>query len=108
VQLLLERDDLEGQINLAAPEPVPQRDLMRGLRSAWVRRVGLPATRLMAEAGALVLRTDTELLLKSRRVVPGRLLAAGFTFDHPSWPAAAADLARRSRLARPARAHGGA
>jgi len=39
------------------------------------------------------LRTDTELLLKSRKVVPGRLLAAGFRFDHPDWPAAARDLA---------------
>lgn len=100
VQLLLHRDDLDGPVIVAAPEPVPQRDLMRGLRQAWGRRPGLPATRLMAEVGALVLRTDTELLLKSRRVVPGRLLAAGFTFDHPTWDAAAADLAQRARAAR--------
>ena len=42
--------------------------------------VGLPATRWMAELGALAIRTDTELLLKSRRVVPGKLTAAGFEF----------------------------
>ena len=61
---------------------------------------GLPATRHMAKLGAFVLRSDTELLLKSRRVVPGRLAEAGFTFDHPRWPASAADLtARRRRLA---------
>ena len=100
VQFLLERDDLAGPFNLAAPEPVQQRDLMRSLRSAWGRRLGLPATRLMAEAGALALRTDTELLLKSRRVVPGRLLDAGFTFTHPAWHQAAEDLARQARLAR--------
>jgi NAD dependent epimerase/dehydratase family enzyme len=100
VQFLLARDDLDGPVNLAAPDPVRQRDLMRSLRSAWSRRFGLPATRLMAEAGALALRTDTELLLKSRRVVPGRLLDAGFTFTHPSWHEAAADLALQSRLAR--------
>ena len=100
VQFLLEREDLGGPVNVAAPEPVRQRELMRSLRSAWGRRVGLPATRLMAETGALILRTDTELLLKSRRVVPARLLEAGFTFTQPSWHEAAADLALRSRLAR--------
>ncbi|WP_305785746.1 epimerase [Symbioplanes lichenis] len=95
VCFLLERDDLGGPVNLAAPEPVPQRDLMRSLRRAWKRPVGLPATRFMAEIGALVLRTDTELLLKSRRVTPGRLIGAGFRFDYPAWDAAAADLVAR-------------
>ena len=97
VELLLERDDLDGPVNLAAPEPLPQRDLMRGLRAAWGRRLGLPATTWMAEIGAWAMRTDTELLLKSRRVVPGRLLDAGFVFEHPQWPEAAEDLVGRVR-----------
>jgi uncharacterized protein (TIGR01777 family) len=97
VEFLVARDDITGPVNLAAPEPLPQRDFMRALRTAWGVPVGLPATRWMAEAGAFVLRSDTELLLKSRRVVPGRLLDAGFTFGHPDWPAAADDLARRFR-----------
>ena len=59
------------------------------------RRFGLPATKAMAELGALSLRTDTELLLKSRRVVPTRLIDAGFEFEHPTWAAAAAELAGR-------------
>lgn len=102
VEFLVDREDLDGPFIVAAPDPVPQRDLMRSLRRAWGGRPGLPATRLMAELGALVLRTDTELLLKSRRVVPGRLLDAGFTFTHPRWDAAAADLvARRRAAARP-------
>jgi uncharacterized protein len=92
LDLLVERADLDGPVNLAAPDPLPQRELMRDLRRAWGRRPGLPATRAMAELGAWALRTDTELLLKSRRVVPGRLLDAGFSFDHPTWPDAAADL----------------
>ncbi len=54
----------------------------------------------MAEIGAFFLRTDTELLLKSRRVVPGRLLGAGFSFDFPDWPSAARDLCERRRAAR--------
>jgi NAD dependent epimerase/dehydratase family enzyme len=53
------------------------------------------AHRLDAAHGAFAIRTDTELLLKSRRVIPGRLLDAGFRFDHPQWREAAADLVRR-------------
>ncbi|MDF9716828.1 TIGR01777 family protein [Nocardioides sp. ChNu-153] len=97
VLLLLERDDIDGPVNVAAPEPLPQRELMRALRREWGHRPGLPATRWMAALGAFALRSDTELLLKSRRVVPGRLLEAGFTFEHPSWPEAAADLVRQVR-----------
>ena len=88
--------DLAGPVNLAAPAPLPQREFMRILRRAWRMPVGLPATKWMAEIGAFVLRSDTELLLKSRRVVPGRLLDAGFAFDHARWDDAAADLVRRA------------
>lgn len=95
VEFLTDRDDLAGPVNLAAPCPVPQREFMRALRAAWGVPVGLPATRWMAELGAFALRSDTELLLKSRRVVPGRLLDAGFTFEHAEWPEAATDLVRR-------------
>ena len=92
IDLLVRRSDLDGPVNVAAPEPLPQRELMRDLRRAWGGRPGLPATRAMAALGAWALRTDTELLLKSRRVVPGRLLDAGFAFEHPTWAEAAADL----------------
>ncbi|MFF5979203.1 DUF1731 domain-containing protein [Streptomyces olindensis] len=97
VEFLVARDDIDGPVNLAAPGPLPQRAFMRTLRAAWGVPVGLPATRWMAEVGAFVLRSDTELLLKSRRVVPGRLLEAGFAFDRPAWPEAADDLVRRLR-----------
>ncbi|MGP4022635.1 TIGR01777 family oxidoreductase [Actinomadura sp. 3N407] len=97
IEFLVDRDDIAGAVNLAAPNPLPQRRFMRALRAAWGVPVGLPATAWMAELGALAMRSDTELLLKSRRVVPGRLLEAGFAFDHPQWPAAAGDLVRRSR-----------
>ncbi|HEX2077729.1 MAG TPA: TIGR01777 family oxidoreductase [Longimicrobium sp.] len=96
VAWLLDREEIEGAVNLAAPEPLPQRELMRALRAAAGVPIGLPATRWMLEIAALLHRTDTELLLKSRRVVPARLLDAGFRFDFPSWPAAARDLVARS------------
>lgn len=92
---LIGRDDLAGPVNLAAPEPLPNREFMGVLRRAWGTRLGLPATQWMLEVGARVLRTETELVLKSRRVVPGRLLASGFAFDFPTWPAAAAELCAR-------------
>ncbi|MFJ6790895.1 DUF1731 domain-containing protein [Streptomyces angustmyceticus] len=92
--------DLSGPVNLAAPAPLPHRAFMRALRAAWGVPVGLPATKWMAELGAFALRSDTELLLKSRRVVPGRLLDAGFAFGHDEWRGAADDLVRRVRAAR--------
>jgi uncharacterized protein (TIGR01777 family) len=92
---LIERSDLAGPVNLAAPQPLPNADFMRTLRSAWGVRIGLPATRWMLEMGAFFLRTESELILKSRRMVPGRLLDSGFTFRFPEWAAAAADLCRR-------------
>jgi uncharacterized protein (TIGR01777 family) len=97
VRFIIDQEVLTGPVNLASPGPVRQRDLMRELRAAWGVPVGLPATRWMAELGALAIRTDTELLLKSRRVVPGLLTAAGFEFRHSTWPEAARDLAQRAR-----------
>jgi uncharacterized protein (TIGR01777 family) len=97
VGLLLARDDVEGPVNLAAPEPLPHREFMRVLREAWGRRFGLPATAWMAEVGAWAMRSDTELLLKSRRVVPGRLLGLGMAFEQPEWAGAARELVARVR-----------
>ena len=97
VRFIIDHDDLTGPVNLASPGPVQQRNFMRELRAAWGVPVGLPATRWMAELGALAIRTDTELLLKSRRVVPALLTAAGFEFRHGMWPEAARDLVRRAR-----------
>ncbi len=97
VGFLIGRDDVAGAVNLAAPGPLPQREFMRELRSAWRMPVALPATGWMAEIGAFAMRSDTELLLKSRRVIPGRLRDAGFTFDYPRWQNAATDLVVRRR-----------
>ncbi|MFI9335997.1 TIGR01777 family oxidoreductase [Streptomyces althioticus] len=100
VEFLIAREDVEGAVNLAAPGPLPQREFMRVLRRAWGVPVGLPASRWMAEVGAFVLRSDTELLLKSRRVVSGRLEDAGFAFAWSGWEGAAGDLVRRARVGR--------
>jgi NAD dependent epimerase/dehydratase family enzyme len=94
---LIDHSDLEGPVNLAAPQPLPNAEFMRTLRAAWGAGFGLPAARWMLEVGAFFLRTETELVLKSRRVVPGRLLQSGFQFQFPTWPEAAGDLRRRWR-----------
>jgi uncharacterized protein (TIGR01777 family) len=98
VQWLIEHSEISGPVNLASPNPLPNDEFMRALRDAWGTRIGLPATEWMAEIGAMFLRSETELVLKSRRVVPGRLQEAGFTFLFPDWAEAARDLCARWRL----------
>jgi uncharacterized protein (TIGR01777 family) len=92
IEFLMAHEEMDGPVNLAAPNPLPNRDFMRTLRQAWGTPLGLPAPRPLLELGAVFLRTETELILKSRRVVPGRLLRAGFEFQFPEWPDAAKDL----------------
>jgi hypothetical protein len=89
--------DLSGPVNLAAPNPLPNREFMRILREEAGVRIGLPATRWMLEVGALLLGTETELLLKSRRVVPGRLLEDGFAFEFSEWRSAVRDILAQER-----------
>lgn len=96
VSFLSERADLQGPINLSSPGPLQQRAFMAALRAAAKMPLGLPAAAWMAKAGAFFLRTDAELVLKSRWVLPGRLLAAGFVFEEPEWAQAARELVRRS------------
>jgi uncharacterized protein (TIGR01777 family) len=100
MDLLIAREELSGVVNLASPNPLPNRDFMRALREAWGVRIGLPSPAWMVEIGAFALRTESELVLKSRRVVPGRLLAAGFQFLFPEWPAAARALVYPSSSSR--------
>jgi len=90
-------DETAGVVNMAAPNPVPNRDFMRALRQAWHQRIGLPTFTWMLELGAIPMRTETELILKSRRVVPGVLLKHGFEFKFPTWPEAARDLVARTK-----------
>jgi NAD dependent epimerase/dehydratase family enzyme len=85
-------------VNIASPHPLSNAEFMRVLREASGTPLGLPATEWMLAIGAVVMRTETELILKSRRVVPARLLEHGFTFTYPHWPDAARDLCRQWRV----------
>ena len=83
VEWLIEHDDFTGPVNVASPNPIPQREMMRIIRRECGVPFGLPATRWMLEVAAFAHRTEAELIIKSRRVVPSRLLAAGFQFRFP-------------------------
>jgi hypothetical protein len=65
---------------------------MSTLRAVCGMPLGLPASRWMLELGAFFLRTETELVIKSRRVVPGHLTASGFRFTFPLLRPALEDL----------------
>lgn len=92
IDWLIDRPGATGIYNLCAPEPVTNAEMMRLFRQAAGCPLGLPATRWMLEIGAVLLRTETELIVKSRRVIPRRLLDEGFTFHYPTLPEAISHL----------------
>lgn len=87
--------DLDGPVNVCSPEPLPNSEFMLLLREAAAVRYGLAAPAWMLEIGAIGLRTETELVLKSRRVIPTRLLQSGFDFQFANWGRACVDLCER-------------
>jgi hypothetical protein len=95
IDFLIAREDLSGPVNISAPNPLPNREFMAALRDAWDMPNGLPAPWPLLEIAAFLMRTESELVLKSRRVIPTRLLEAGFQFEFPTWPEAAEDLVRQ-------------
>jgi uncharacterized protein (TIGR01777 family) len=97
IDLLIAHEELSGVVNVASPNPLPNCEFMRELREAWGIGFGLPSPEWILEIGTFLMRTESELVLKSRRVVPGRLLAAGFQFLFPDWHAAVQELVARWR-----------
>ena len=97
INFLIDNEEISGAVNLTSPNPLPNKEFMKTLRDAWGAKIGLPATRLMLEIGAIFMRTETELILKSRRVVPTRLLDAGFQFEYGDWSKASKNLCERWR-----------
>lgn len=97
IEFLIDHEEIDGPVNLAAPTPLPNREFMADLREAWDVPNGLPAPTPLIVIGTFFSRNEPELVLKSRRAVPGRLLQSGFQFEFPDWPEAAADLVRQWR-----------
>ncbi len=100
VYWLIDHDKLSGPINLSSPNPLPNRDFMKIFRNVARAPFGLPAAEWQLAIGAFFMRTETELILKSRRVVPKLLTDSGFQFNFPHWETAAADLFDRWKTAK--------
>lgn len=94
LDFIIADESLAGPVNIAAPNSLPNAAFMRELRAAWGTPIGLPSPAPLLEIGARLIGTETELVLKSRRVVPARLTESGFSFDFPRWDLAARDLCR--------------
>lgn len=88
----IQAGDMDGVVNCAAPTPLLNREIMKALRQALHVPIGLPAPAFLLTIGAWFLRTETELLLKSRWVVPTRLIKAGYRFKYTTIQEALADL----------------
>lgn len=91
---LIEHEDFAGPVNIVSPNPLPNGEMMETLRNMYRVPIGLPAPAWLLEIGAFFLRTETELIIKSRRVIPGRLLKSGFEFRFPTIQPAFENLGR--------------
>jgi uncharacterized protein (TIGR01777 family) len=100
IRFIDDHDHIDGPINIAAPHPVPNRELMATLRRVVGAPFGLPLFRWMLEVGSVLIHTETELLLKSRWVLPTRLLDEGFEFAHPELEGAVRDIVGKNALAK--------
>jgi uncharacterized protein (TIGR01777 family) len=97
IEFLIAHEALNGPVNICSPNPLTNREFLRALRAAWRQPIGFPVPAWMTEIGSLLLRTESELVLKSRRVIPTKLQEAGLTFTFQDWPAAAQELVTRYR-----------
>lgn len=95
IDFLIANESISGPIILAAPNPLPQDEFARILRRELGVKIGLPAPAWLLELGTWAMGTETELVLKSRRVIPSRLLSEGFAFEYPEWDEGARELASR-------------
>lgn len=95
MEWLHEHPELDGVFNCSAPHPVSNRQFMKTLRKAAGHFLGLPASTWMLRIGARLIGTETELLLKSRWVLPTRALQAGFVFQYPELQSAMENIIGR-------------
>ena len=100
INWIIAHEDLGGAVNLSSPKPLSNAAFMLGLRRAWGAKIGLSANKLMIEIATRLMGTESELILKSRRVMPAKLLKSGFEFQFPDWTSAARDLTKACRGAK--------
>ena len=86
------KSELDGPVNVCSPNPLTNRDFMRAIVNARRVKIALPVAKWMVILGAIAMRTEPELPLKSRWAVPKRLLESGFSFEYPNWQEAAENI----------------
>jgi len=83
IEWIATNKSLEGTYNCSSPAPVTNYDFMKTLRAVTGHKIGLPAYAWMLKIGAAIIGTETELLLKSRWVLPQKMIGTGFQFKYP-------------------------
>ncbi|MBO9690395.1 TIGR01777 family oxidoreductase [Chryseobacterium sp.] len=94
IEWMIQHEDISGAFNITAPAPLSNENMMKKLRKELKMPFGLNAPVWQLEIASAFLRTETELLLKSRNVYPERLLKSGFQFSYPGFDEAITDLLR--------------
>jgi uncharacterized protein (TIGR01777 family) len=84
VEWIIKNDSINGPINCTSPEPLKNNAFMKIIRNQYHMPVGLPAPVWILELGAMIIGTETELILKSRWVLPEKILKSGYRFHYPS------------------------
>ncbi|MFS2029805.1 MULTISPECIES: epimerase [unclassified Curtobacterium] len=97
IRFVRDHEDIDGAVNVSSPNPSDNRTVMATIRDAVGRRFGIPTWRWMLELGSFAIRTETELVLKSRWVVPTRLVEAGYEFRYPHLRGALAGIIAERR-----------
>lgn len=95
IRFLIDHRELDGVVNVSSPNPSDSAGFMRALRRVLTVPFGIPTPRFVLELGSIAIRTETELVLKSRWVVPKRLLAAGYAFEYPDLEPALREIVGR-------------
>ena len=93
---IYENPEISGPVNIASPYPVTNDEMMRQVRAALGRRFGVPTPGWMLEFGARVIRTEAELVLKSRWVAPGVLADNTFRYQFPTLGSALNQIAQET------------
>lgn len=92
IEYIIDNENMSGVINITAPNPLPNEEFMRKLRKEMKIPFGLNAPVWQLEIVSIFLKTETELLLKSRNVYPEKLIKGGFEFSYPNIESAFKDL----------------
>ena len=96
IEWAFENKEIEGVYNCCSPNPLPNKDFMKTLRKVCGYKIGLPAYEWMLKIGAAIIGTETELILKSRWVLPTKALQSGFKFQYPELEAALRDIVEKT------------